>query len=343
MHDDLVWLENLTPDVFKIARDRFLILQQINLLAPVGRRTIAKRLGITERVLRTETEFLKAIGLIDINRLGMVLTTKGQKTLTGIAPLITKLFDESQTEKKLAEYLGISRAIIVRGNSDLQEHVFDELGSRLNEALDLLLPLGDSTITVLGGKTIAQVARNLTKSLSHHRDLMFVPGRGALGEVVEIQSNTVCQVMAQQSGGKYRALYLPENVSPEILRSLSQDEAIGEVLDYISNSDVAIHGIGLAETMAQRRDLDLLLKSELRQKEAVVECFGYFFNKDGEVVYQIPRIGLQLEDLFKIPHVFAVAGGAKKATAIKAYMKNAPSQTWLITDESATNSILSGI
>ena len=38
----------------------------------------------------------------------------------------------------------------------------------------------------------------------------------------------------------------------------------------------------------------------------------------------------------------AVAMGARKAEAIQAYMRNAPHQTWLITDEAASNLILNG-
>ncbi|MEL5940615.1 sugar-binding domain-containing protein, partial [Tetragenococcus halophilus] len=43
-----------------------------------------------------------------------------------------------------------------------------------------------------------------------------------------------------------------------------------------------------------------------------------------------------------IPYIFAVAGGKSKAKAIRAYMENAPQQTWLITDEAAANEILRG-
>ena len=43
-----------------------------------------------------------------------------------------------------------------------------------------------------------------------------------------------------------------------------------------------------------------------------------------------------------MPTILAVAGGKSKAKAITAYMKNAPQQTWLITDEAAANEILKG-
>ena len=47
-----------------------------------------------------------------------------------------------------------------------------------------------------------------------------------------------------------------------------------------------------------------------------------------------------MKDLQKIPYVIAVAGGKTKARAIEAYIKNAPKQTWLITDEGAAKQIL---
>jgi len=46
--------------------------------------------------------------------------------------------------------------------------------------------------------------------------------------------------------------------------------------------------------------------------------------------------------LQKVPIIFAVAGGQSKAKAVNAYMKNAPKQTWLITDEACANEILKG-
>ena len=61
------------------------------------------------------------------------------------------------------------------------------------------------------------------------------------------------------------------------------------------------------------------------------------------MVYKITRIGLQIKNLQEIPYVVAIAGGKTKAKAIRAYMKNAPKQTWLITDEAAANEILKGV
>lgn len=342
MDSELTLLQAFVPDVLKKFRQRYRVLEQISLKSPVGRRSISQQLGLSERTIRTETEYLKKLGLIEIKSFGMFLTEKGVQTLKDAAPLIDRLFNASLLEIKLAKQLKIDRVIIVPGDSDLQERVFDLMGEQLNSVLNLLLPLGKSIITVLGGRTIAQIATQLTPILSKNRQLEFVPGRGALGESVETQSNTIVQSMARATDGRYKTLYLPENVSPEAYRSLIRDPVIAGVLQDISRSDAVIHGIGLMEDMAKRRGFNSVELSQLRDLGAVVECFGCFFNSSGKIVERIPRIGLQFEDLSKIPHIFAIASGSKKAEAIKSYMLNAPHQTWLITDEGASNLILNG-
>ena len=158
MNSDFSLLEALVPDVLKILRQRYLVLEQISLNAPVGRRVVAQHLGLSERNVRTETEYLKKLGLIEIKNFGMFLTEKGEKTLQDAAPLIDRLFNAGENEVKLAKKLGIERTIIVPGNADLQDRVFEEMGEELNSALDLLLPLGHSIITVLGGAALAKAA-----------------------------------------------------------------------------------------------------------------------------------------------------------------------------------------
>ncbi len=122
--------------------------------------------------------------------------------------------------------------------------------------------------------------------------------------------------------------------------SLLQEPSIQEVLTLISHANCVVHSIGRALHMAARRKMSDDEMVMLKQKNAVAESFGYFFDEEGKVVYKIPRIGLQLKNLQEIPYVVAIAGGKTKAKAIRAYMKNAP---WLITDEAAANEILKGV
>lgn len=63
----------------------------------------------------------------------------------------------------------------------------------------------------------------------------------------------------------------------------------------ISEANCVIHSIGRAIHMAARRKMTEKELLMLNQKNAVAESFGYFFNESGEIVYRIPRIGLQLK------------------------------------------------
>ncbi|MCT3499371.1 hypothetical protein EFR61_09825, partial [Lactobacillus delbrueckii subsp. bulgaricus] len=200
MNTDLSLLELLVPDALKIFRQRYLILEQISLHAPIGRRTVARQLGLSERNIRTETDYLRDQGLIEIKNFGMFLTEKGESVVKDAAPIVDRLFNASQAEVWLAQALGIDRTIIVAGDADLQSRVYDLAGEELNSALSLLLPLADCIVTVMGGKTIAKVAKKLNRSLSENRSLIFVPGRGALGGRVNTESNAVVQEMARATG-----------------------------------------------------------------------------------------------------------------------------------------------
>ena len=84
--------------------------------------------------------------------------------------------------------------------------------------------------------------------------------------------------------------------------------------------------------MAYRRQSSEQVIESLQHHQAVAEAFGYYFDAQGNVVYKVKTIGLQLEDLETKDFIF-VAGGQSKGEAIKAYLSIAPKNTVLITDE----------
>lgn len=342
MLEELKLFEMIAPDFLAVVQERYRILQSIYWMQPVGRRTLSESLDLTERVLRTETDLLKKLQLIDSSKSGMMLTPKGEETYKKLGSTMDQLFGMHQTEKRLAQYFGIDRCLIADGDSDQQVKVVSEFGHLLNETLASNLPNGNNIIAVMGGLTMAKAARELTNLETERRKNFFVPARGGIGEAVNVQANSVSAEMAIRTNGHYRSLYVPEQLSKATYDSLLQEPSIVEVLTLISEANCVIHGIGRALHMAARRKMTEAEILMLKQKNAVAESFGYFFDEEGNIVYKIPRIGLDLKDLKNIPYVFAVAGGKTKAKAIHAYMKNAPKQTWLITDEAAANEILKG-
>lgn len=212
-NEDLELLDLVAPDFIKTLEKRFKILQSISLMEPVGRRVLADDLNITERGLRTETDLLRKQGLIVSSKSGMSLTHTGSDVVVRLTNVLADYQGTALLEKRLSEKLGISRCIVLPGNADKQYRVVDSFGRRLNQLLGSVLPNGQSMISVTGGSTLAQVARNLSPDLSKNRKLVFLPARGGVGESVTIQANSVCAEMALRTQGQYRAMYLPEDIS----------------------------------------------------------------------------------------------------------------------------------
>ncbi len=160
-----------------------------------------------------------------------------------------------------------------------------------------------------------------------------------MGEEVENQANTICSQMAQRSGGNYRLLHVPDELSKEAYDSLSLDPQVVDILSLIRSSSMIIHGIGEAKTMAERRKASPQVIKLLQEKKAVSEAFGYYFNQDGEIIHKVRTIGLRLEDAHKAKHILAVAGGSDKAMAILSFIKHGVHDV-LITDEGAARAML---
>ncbi len=342
MLDEVEVIEAIAPDILAVIQERYRVLQRIYWMQPVGRRMLSESLQLTERVLRTETDLLRSLDLIISSKSGMKLTEKGEVVYKELGKMMDRLFGVHQIEKDLADRFDITRCLIADGNSDQQVKVVARFGQLLNEVLTKNLPDGKNIIAVMGGTTMSRVAKELTNLKTNKRENLFVPARGGIGEAVSVQANSVSAEMAIKSNGQYRTLYVPEQLSATTYELLLQEPSIVAVLDLINEANCVIHSIGRALHMAARRKMTEEEILMLKQKNAVAESFGYFFDEDGKVVYKTPRVGLQLKDIEHIPYIFAVAGGKSKAKAIQAYMKNAPKQTWLITDEAAANEILKG-
>jgi central glycolytic genes regulator len=327
----------LLPDLLNIMQKRYEILQHIRLMQPIGRRTLSTNLGISERVLRSEVQFLKEQNLLDVTPAGMSLTDEGSDVLRQLEDMMREVLGLKELEKRIKNRLQLRDVIVVAGDSDRSPWVKKEMGracvSRIKEYLE-----GNTIVAVTGGTTLAAVAEMMTPD-SKYRDVLFVPARGGLGEDVKNQANTICARMAEKAMGRYRLLHVPDQLSTEAYQSIIEEPAIKEVLELIKASSIVIHGIGDAKTMAERRKTAPEEMEKIEKNCAVAEAFGYYFDQEGKVVHKVNTVGIQLEDVQKVKHVIAVAGGASKAKAIKAYMKQAHHSV-LITDEGAAKELL---
>lgn len=327
----------IVPELLEVLRERVHILQRIRLLQPVGRRALAAEMGITERVLRSEVEFLRAQGLLTASAAGMALSEEGQALLDELEGFVALLEGRTDLSDRVSRALGISQVVVVAGDSDEAGWVKDALGHQAAVFLRGVLREGD-VIAVTGGTTLAAMARRMPRQ-PEAPPVKVVPARGGLGETVAVQANTIAAELAQRLGGRSVMLHVPDRLSPDTLEHLMQEPEIAERLQEIREATIVVHGIGEALRMAHRRQLPKEELSLLRASGAVAEAFGYYFNDAGEIVHTMTTAGLRLADLEGARLVMGVAGGHTKARAIRAAAR-AYRMDVLVTDEGAARGLL---
>jgi central glycolytic genes regulator len=329
-------LHRMAPETLPIMESRYKILRQIRLLQPVGRRMLADTLQNTERVIRREVDFLREQRLIDSNRAGMFITAEGEEIMAAFHSFWKEADGIGSLEEEAARRLGIRRVSIVPGNSDESEWVREELSRHAAGELFHSL-VEDTVVAVAGGSSVARMANYLP--LSHLNGVVFVPARGALGEEVDLEANTIAARMAAKLGVSHRLLHIPDVMDEEVQRNVKRDPAISNVLQLIGSARLLVHGIGEAVEMSRRRGLNQEILRILKERKAVSEVFGYYFNRSGEMVYRMSTMGMPMKSVQKIDSVLAIAGGKSKAEAILSYIENRGNYT-LVTDEAAIREVL---
>ena len=331
--------KKIVPELTELLVERYRVLRQVSNEQPIGRRALAVQLNLSERILRSQVDFLKNCGLLNFSAAGMTVTDEGNDILRELADYVRKLQGLSSLEQYLLESMSIKKVVIIPGDSDRELVVKQELGRAAGRTLMELLKDGrGKVVAVSGGTTLAAMAANIN---GNYPELMVVPARGGLGDTVEQQANTITTVLAQNLHASYRQLYVPDSVSQEVLNSIfSEDEGVRSVVEMIKHADILVHGIGRADVMAKHRRLPQHLIDELLKQGAAGEAVGQYCALDGSKVYVTNNAGLMMQDLLHIGTVIGVAGGKSKAKAIMA-VSRATKQDILVTDEAAATEIVS--
>jgi central glycolytic genes regulator len=328
--------QKIAPELIKVVERRYTILRTIFYFQPIGRRTLAEKIGISERKVRNNLDFLKKQRFINSTGAGTEITEAGKNLFYQLDDYIKIIQGLDHLELKLKKKLGLREVYIVPTNSNEIE-AKRELGRFTAKFLYKRIQ-NEDILAVTGGTTLATVA-GVMFPREELTAVTVVPGRGGLGEEVEIQANTIAAKIAKKLGGKYHLLHLPDNLNEDLMNTIVKEPQIKEVLNLVKNADILIHGIGTAEVMAKRREIEPRMIEELLTKGAVGEAFGYYFNQSGEIIYSTASVGLRLEELKEIETTIAVAGGKDKAEAIIAVVSD-EYQDVLITEQQTAERML---
>lgn len=329
--------QKIVPEIIELLLKRYKILKCIYYNQPVGRRALSQELDLGERVVRTEVNFLKEQGLIEIYSTGMTVTKDGEYILESLEEMIHEISGLADVENKLKKILEVHKVIVVPGDIDEDITVLKEMGRLAANYIKSILS-NDTIIALTGGSSVSQVVENFPKVSKEN--ILVVPARGGIGRNVDTQASTLAAKLAYKIGANYKLLHVPDKLSREALGTMLNEPGIKDVVQNISKADILIFGIGRADEMSKRRGLEEAEIEELLSKGAVAEAFGYYFDKGGEIVYKTPTIGLDFKDVPNIKHIVAVAGGKGKAEAIIATKINNPNMV-IVTDEAAAKEILS--
>lgn len=254
------------------------------------------------------------------------------------------IFTDPDLERELITRFGLHTVRVL----DVEHLPYPELLRQLGKlaAIELVTHLQDGmTVATAWGMTIWE----LVQALPHraYPNLRVVQCVGALGNRQSCDTPLIIQRMAQALGAQYFLLHAPLIVESEaICAQLLQQRMIQETLEMARRADLLVVGIGSVdpEVSSLKRagylsDAEL---AELTRSGAVGDICGRYLDLAGQPIptpFDGRLVGITLEDIRRIPRVFAVAGGAAKGKAILAALRSGLLHI-LVTDKSAALEVL---
>ncbi|WP_300280400.1 sugar-binding transcriptional regulator [Peptacetobacter sp.] len=329
--------KKLIPHAIELMERRYIILRQISLSQPIGRRSLSNRLGISERVTRTETEFLKEQGLICVAVSGMTITEEGEELLLQLKDIMVDIMGITNLQNKVREKLGIKKVIVVPRSCEDNEAILKDVAKEGSEYFLDILKNGNK-ISITGGTTMLEFADSV-KTEKKYKDTLVLPARGSMGTDVDTQSNSVTARLGKNIHSEYELLHIPDELDESAIKTLSQIPEIDRTLKHISETDILVFSIGRADVMANRRNLDENQKKIIIENGAVGEAFGHYFDKNGDLVYKLNTVGIDLETYKKVKENILIFAGVEKVEAFMA-VSEINKNLVLITDEQSAQKIL---
>jgi DNA-binding transcriptional regulator LsrR (DeoR family) len=247
-------------------------------------------------------------------------------------------------ERALEARYGLAEAIIVSPSSDDKATIVHELGPPAADCLTRCLH-DRAVLSITWGTTLLSVVDALP--VQNWPEIRVVPILGGLGRPeAETHGADLARRVAEAFGARPRVLPAPGIVASKLVRdALLADPQISGTLALGARADVALVGIGVPvpdSVVAQAGILDGEAMRQLKALGAVGDIALRFLDGDGRAVeHEINDriIGLDLDQIKKIPRVIGVAGGAEKVAVIRAALRGKIVDV-LVTDDRTAGKLL---
>lgn len=158
-------------------------------------------------------------------------------------------------------------------------------------------------------------------------------------KIQNINPTMLLQLLAKKLNSKYKLLHIPDELGEEAMKTIVQEPEIKKALDYMKKTDILVFGIGKADEMAKKRRIEEDKLDYIIKKGGVGEAFGHFFDKDGEIVFKLNTVAIDLETFKNIKEKIAICSGVNKVDALIA-LTNINKNIVVVTDEDSANEIL---
>ena len=247
-------------------------------------------------------------------------------------------------ERALEARYGLAEAVIVSPSGYDKTTIVHELGPPA--AACLIRCLHDKAVLgITWGTTLLAVVDALPGQ--NWPEIRVVPLLGGLGRPeAETHGADLARRVAVAFGARPFVLPAPGIVASELVRdALLAEPQISGTLALGARADVALVGIGVPvpdSVVAQAGILTGEAAEKLKAVGAVGDIALHFFDGDGRAVeHEINDriIGLDLDQIKKIPRVIGVAGGAEKFEVIRAALRGKIIDV-LVTDDQTADRLL---
>jgi len=226
-----------------------------------------------------------------------------------------------ELEKELVRRFGIKRALIALDHVDTDAQ---RSGVASLVADYLSRTLHDNSIVAVGmGRNVGAVAENTFEQGDRKCSFVCAIG-GSLRAGEYMNPDHICRRLAMKFGGDSETLYAPALLQNPALRdAMYENSTVRQTLDRARRADTALIGVGDVSENSNMVRMGWFSPEEIaeaRLSGTVGDMMGYDFidlyGKPSATTMQGRVIGLNINDLARIPDVIAIASENTKAVGI---------------------------
>ncbi len=284
----------------------------------------------------TQNEIAQRLGISRIKVSRLLRQAREEKIVTITLAMPPDLCTE--LEEVIEHRYGVEEAVVVSVDSKTGELPKDGLAAAAAECL-LRRLTDDAVVGVAMGKTMMSVVHALPSK--PFPNIKIVQMNGSLNQVMSLdQSAELARQMAAKLSAELHLMHAPGiAASKEAARVFKNDPLVSSTLSLAARADIAILSIGkLGPNSPTLRNALLLAGDDVSlfvHRGIIGDIALRFIDSQGRQV-KTPLddriIGLEFEQLRRIPCVIAVAGGKEKHEVIRAALLSGIPKV-LVTDQ----------